>query len=74
VNAKRTIPALLWSEQGRVCCPTHAPYPGTDSWRFDRWRRMSAREIASFAAESGLPVECEVCGPRALARRAEDRR
>jgi hypothetical protein len=69
-----TPPPLLWSQQGRVCCPAHAPYPGSDSWRDDRWRRMRDRDIAAFAAKSGLPVECEACGPRALARRAEARR
>ena len=68
-----TPPALLWGEDGRVCCPAHSPYPGSDTWRSGRWRRMRDRDIASFAAESGLPVECETCGPRALARRARAR-
>jgi hypothetical protein len=67
-------PPLLWNEQGRVCCPRHAPYPGSDSWRTDRWRRMSDAQLAAFAARTGMPVECETCGPRALARRAEARR
>jgi hypothetical protein len=69
-----TPPVLLWSQQGCVCCPKHAPYPGSDTWRNDRWRRMRDLDIAAFAAESGLPVECEVCGPMALARRARARR
>jgi len=65
VNAKRTTaakdPALLWSEEGRVCCLEHAPYPGSDTWRTGRWRRMTDRELAVFAAEIGRAVECEVC-------------
>jgi len=67
-------PALLWGEDGRLCCAAHSPFPGSDTWRTGRWRRMTDREIVAFAAESGLSVECEVCGPRALARQARARR
>ena len=63
-------PALFWDEQGRVSCAEHAPYRGTDTWHFDGWRRMRPSNIAAFAAESGMAVECEVCGPRAAGRRA----
>jgi len=74
VNHRRTTatkaPALLWSEEGRVCCLQHAPYPGSDTWRGGRWRRMSDRELAAFAAEIGHAVECEVC--RAIRLRAAE--
>jgi hypothetical protein len=64
VNARRTTlkpPALLWSEDGRVCCVAHAPFPGSDTWRTGRWRRMRDHEITAFAAEIGRAVECETC-------------
>lgn len=54
-------PALLWGEDGRVCCTAHAPYPGTDTWLRDRWRRMRDHESADFAEQIGRPVECETC-------------
>ena len=65
-------PPLLWSEDGRVCCHAHAPYPGSDTWRAGRWRRMRDAEVASFAAQIGREVECETC--RLVRLRAEARR
>jgi hypothetical protein len=55
------LPPLLWGEDGRVCCPQHAPFPGSDTWTRDRWRRMRDHEVAAFAAQIGRPVECETC-------------
>jgi hypothetical protein len=63
-------PALLWSEQGRVCCLQHAPYPASDTWRAGRWHRMTDREIAAFAMETGRATECECC--RAIRLRAAE--
>jgi hypothetical protein len=64
VNVRRPTtkpPALLWSEDGRVCCTQHAPYPGSDTWRSSRWRRMKDHEIDALATQTGRPVECETC-------------
>lgn len=58
---KTTAPPLLWNSDGRVCCPAHAPYPKSDTWERQAWRRMRAAEIAAFAARTGMPTQCEVC-------------
>jgi len=65
---------LYSSESGRIECADHAPYRGSDTWRFDRYRPMGAAEQADFrAALVGVigPDEplCEVC--RGIARRAK---
>lgn len=54
---------LLWSEQGEVGCSekSHAPFPGSDSWRSGRWRAMTLRERMDFEAEVGRPPVCESC-------------
>ncbi len=74
MNAKRerlpAPPPLLWSEDGRICCPAHAPFPGSDTWRFGRWRRMRDPEIASMSGQIGRPLDCETCHGIAQ-RRAE---
>jgi hypothetical protein len=66
--------ALYSSEDGRVECPDHAPYRGSDTWHFGRYRRMTAIEQASLRMEldgSVRPDEplCEIC--RGIARRAK---
>ena len=65
-------PQLLWNERGQVGCtiPGHAPYPGTDSWVWERWKRITPREAAAFAREVGRSPSCETCN--AIARRARD--
>jgi len=75
VNAKRTTTrpaALLWSRQGRVCCAQHAPYPMSDTWRHEGWRRMRDDEIASMSHEIGRPLDCETC--HGIAQRAAEAR
>jgi hypothetical protein len=60
--------SLLWSEQGQVGCtlPGHAPYRGSDTWRWERWRKMSAAEEEAFGRDLGHSPECETC--RSIAR------
>ncbi len=67
---KPTKPTLLWSEDGQIGCtlPTHAPFPGSDTWRSGRWRPITAREALDFEAEVGRAPACETCA--AIARRA----
>lgn len=52
---------LYWSQQGEICCDDHGPYRGSDTWRNDRWKKMTAAEIASFSKQIGRPVDCETC-------------
>ena len=32
---------LYWSERGAVCCAEHMPWPGTDTWIWERWMLMA---------------------------------
>lgn len=52
---------LFWSEHGQVTCERHAPMRGSDSWKWERWRKMTPAEQEDWG--------CEVCA--SLAIRAE---
>jgi hypothetical protein len=65
---------LVWSEQGQVGCtlPGHAPYRGTDTWRFERWRVMKPAEIDAWTPDVGRPPACETCAAdERVARKVE---
>lgn len=65
-----TTKTLLMSDDGQIGCsiPSHAPFPGTDTWRTYGWRPMTLQERMAYEAEIGRAPECESC--RADARRA----
>ena len=69
-TATTTPQRLLWSEQGQIGCPLrgHAPYSGSDTFVFERWRAITPREAAAFEREVGRPPACETCA--AIARNA----
>lgn len=48
---------LLWNERGQIGCtkPGHAPYPGSDTYYFERWEPLDE----GTAKRSGF--RCEVC-------------
>jgi hypothetical protein len=52
---------LFWSERGAVCCATHAPYPGSDTWIWERWLPMKEAETREWTRLLGHPPKCEVC-------------
>ena len=52
---------LFWSERGEVCCATHAPFPGTDTWNWERWSPMTEEERREWTRLLGHPPKCEVC-------------
>ena len=58
-----TAVKLYWSENGEIGCskPGHRPFPGSDTWRSGRWRKMTAREFAAMERENGRAPECEAC-------------
>jgi len=66
-----TKPLLYVSERGQIGCalPGHAPYPGTDTWVWERWNPITPREAAEFEREIGRPPVCETCA--AIARSGE---
>jgi len=68
MKAQENAPArLVWNEGGQVGCtrPTHAPYPGTDTWHTGRWREMTVVEQRDFEAEVGHAPVCESCAAEA---------
>ena len=56
-----TAAELLWSESGEISCSEHAPYRGSDTWTWGRWRAITAAEAAGFEREVGRPPACETC-------------
>ena len=57
----RDTSILFWSERGAVCCALHAPYPGTDTWIWERWRLMTDAESQEWTRALGQPPRCEIC-------------
>lgn len=55
---------LYWSERGAINCLADAPYRGSDTWIWERWRPMTTTEIEEFTTEVGRPPACECCGLR----------
>lgn len=52
---------LFWSEKGEVCCALHSPFPGSDSWIWERWLPMTEEERREWTRLLGHPPKCEVC-------------
>lgn len=52
---------LFWSEQGAIGCARHVPYPGSDTWRSERWQAMTPTDRLEFAKTLGHPAACECC-------------
>ena len=52
---------LFWSERGEVCCAQHAPYPGTDTWNWERCLPMAEAEQREWTRLLGRAPRCEVC-------------
>ena len=67
-----TKPTLYWSERGQIGCaqPGHAPYRGSDTWVWERWKKITPREAAEFEREVRRPPSCETCD--AIARRSAE--
>lgn len=75
--ATRTeTPKLPWSEHGQIGCdrPGHAPYRGTDTWVWGRWKQITPREAAEFERELEHPPRCETCPTTARSASAGDAR
>jgi hypothetical protein len=61
-------PGLYWNERGMINCEQHIPYPGSDTWVFEHWKKID-RGAMKEAAEKGMEIACETC--RAIAQRQE---
>jgi hypothetical protein len=56
-------PGLFVSEDGRVECAEHAPFKGSDTWRFGHYVR--ANEAFEMYWNESMPdfaLKCENCG------------
>jgi hypothetical protein len=62
-----TTDDLLWDEQGQIACTAHAPYAGSDTFVYGRWRAIRSDEADGFEREVGRQPACETCA--AIARR-----
>ena len=52
----------FWNERGTVVCACcHIPYPGSDTWVWERWEEI-APEIMLAIVRQGGRVACEGCG------------
>ncbi len=58
-TTKTKAPTLLWNERGQIGCtlPGHAPAKGTDSWRFEHWKKIPVGTLN----DDGQPFACETC-------------
>jgi hypothetical protein len=56
---KKKDPVLLWNERGQTGCtlPGHAPHKGSDTWRFEHWKKVPPGTLK----EDGTPLRCETC-------------
>ena len=56
---KQQAPSLLWNERGQIGCtiPGHAPQKGTDTWKFEHWKKVPA----GTTKEDGTELRCEMC-------------
>jgi len=59
MSKKKKESALLWNERGQIGCtqPGHAPHKGSDSWKFEHWKKVPEGALK----EDGQPFRCEVC-------------
>ena len=66
-----TNPDLYWNERGQIGCelPGHAPYRGSDTYVWERWKRITPAQAEAFERELGRAPRCETCA--AIARRKE---
>ena len=71
VMETQTTNALFMSERGEISCLPHAPFPGTDSWDYDRWAPITKREAQAFERDIGRAPACETCA--AMARNGPTR-
>lgn len=54
---------VFWNQRGEVCCACcHIPYPGSDTWVFERWSEITPDLMAVIDKQGSGRVACEGCG------------
>lgn len=36
---------LYWNDRGRVACDRHAPMRGSDTWKWEHWRKAPVPDL-----------------------------
>lgn len=53
---------VFWNEQGSIVCACcHIPYPGSDTWVWERWEEITPEMVIEIDRHGGS-VACEGCG------------
>lgn len=55
--------SLYWNEHGAVACSQHAPAKGTDTWKWERWKKIRPVEAVELLKQGMLA--CESCQAKA---------
>lgn len=56
-----TDSAIYWNEQGQIRCAKHAPYRGSDTWRYERWTKVPASALPQIRAQFEIPADAPLC-------------
>ena len=67
---------VFWNEQGSIVCACcHIPYPGTDTWVWERWEEITPADMVEIDRQGGR-VACEGCGkePSRIVRLTPERK
>jgi len=53
---------LYWNEQGAINCDKHIPMKDSDTWKSERWQKISVNDRLAIAAEQPtFTLQCEIC-------------
>ena len=53
---------VFWNERGSIVCACcHIPYPGSDTWIWERWEEITPADMTEIDRQGGR-VACEGCG------------
>jgi len=56
---------VFWNQRGEVACACcHVPYPGSDTWVFERWEEITPAMARQMLRELGQLLPCECCGKK----------
>ncbi len=61
---------VFWNERGSIVCACcHILYPGSDTWIWERWEKISPEDMAKINSQVGR-MACEGCSkePSRIAR------
>jgi hypothetical protein len=60
-RSRRSSSGLDRQPAPQISLPGHAPYRGSDTYYFERWRVMKPAEIEAWTRDVGRPPACETC-------------